>query len=37
MIYMNNRLACRSVSKESSSSQTLPMLDQILRSDHPLA
>jgi len=37
MISMSNRLTSRSVSEKSNSSQTLPMLDRILRSDHPLA
>ena len=34
---MSNRLTSGSVFERSNSSQTLPMLDQLLRSDHPLA
>jgi hypothetical protein len=34
---MSNRLAIGSVSEKSNSTQTLPMLDQLLGSDHPLA
>ena len=33
---MSNRLASTSVSDKSNSTQTLPMLNQLLRSDHPL-